>query len=157
MKQNALLDRIQRGMRPGILTRDGLLGHDTRNLLDILVDDAANVGRLGVTHEEIAQRMRELRDAGAAGLGEPTRVDPSLEVRVDSARGRLACPFGHRGLFRKTNTTVRNLDLDREITYTDLGIHMIEAHGFYQGLGSPFRLNPADLARVLRIAPSDAR
>ncbi len=96
--------------------------------------------------------MVELRDAGMAGLGEFVDVAPHFEVRVDSVRGRLPCPFGDPGIFPKTNVTVRNTRTGREITYTDLHIHLVRVHGFYEGRGSPFRLEPKDLAEVLEIA-----
>jgi hypothetical protein len=151
MKQTVQMREIQRKMGPGIITRDGFLGEDARNLADILTDDDADVIRLGLSHRDISRRMAELRDAGAAGLGEFAPVKPHFEVRVDSVRGKLPCPFGDPGIFRKTNTTVRNLRLDREITYTDLHIHLISAHGFYEGRGSPFRVEPRTLAEVLEV------
>jgi hypothetical protein len=74
---------------------------------------------------------------------------------VDSVRGVLPCPFGDPGIFPKTNTTVRNRQSGRELTYTDLHIHMIGSHGFYEGRGSQFRLEPRDLAAVLEVRPAD--
>ncbi len=155
MKQTVQMREIQRKMGPGIITREGFLGSDNRNLPDILTGDDAAVIRLGLSHRGISGRMAELRDAGAEGLGEFTSVKPSFEVRVDSVRGKLPCPFGDPGVFRKTNITVRNLRLDREITYTDLHIHLISAHGFYEGRGSSFRLEPRELAEVLEIIPGE--
>lgn len=138
-------------MKPGIITRDGFLGTDARNLIDILVEDDALVKRMNLDHQSIAQRMIELRDAGLRGLGNFISVEPHYEIRVDSVRGKLPCPFGDPGVFPKTNTVVRNLENNREITYTDLNIHMIMAHGFYEGRGSPFRLEPDDLVHILDI------
>jgi len=149
MKQTKQLAAIQGKMAPGVITRDGFLGGDRRNLVDILTTDDGQARRLGYRHQDIALRMVELRDAGMAGLGEFLDVEPHFEVRVDSVRGKLPCPFGDPGIFQKTNTTVRNKRLGREITYTDLHIHMIGSHGFYEGQGSPFRLEPAELAEVL--------
>lgn len=151
MKQTSDMDLIQRNMRPGAITRAGLMGPDRRNLAEVLVDDDARVRRLGVTHCAIAARMRELRLAGAKGLGETIAVAPHFEVRVDSVRGRLPCPFIHKGLHQKTNITVRNLRTGAETSYTDLHIHMIEAHGFYEGRGSEFRLDPEALVGVLEV------
>ena len=37
---------------------------------DILVEDDAEIKRLNLTHEKIAARMQELRDAGKEGLGD---------------------------------------------------------------------------------------
>jgi hypothetical protein len=157
MKQSPSLVRAQGRMRPGVLTRDGFLGEDARPLADILEADAVAVARLGLTHAQIARHLRELRDAvrdaGRQGMGLAVKVAPHFEVRVDSVRGRLPCPFGEQGLFQKMNTTVVNLRTGGEITYTDLGIHMIDAHGFYEGAGAPFRLDPAALRDVLELAP----
>jgi hypothetical protein len=152
MKQTPDMDRIQRDMQPGIICRDGFLGTDTRNLVEILIEDEAAVKRLGATHEGIADHMRELRDAGMMGLGEFVTIPPHFEVRVDSVRGKLPCPFSHPGVVPKTNTTVRNLESGEEITYTDLNIHLIEEHGFYEGKGACFRLEPADLLRILEMS-----
>ncbi|HRR34135.1 MAG TPA: hypothetical protein P5026_08565 [Kiritimatiellia bacterium] len=151
MKQSRQDDIIQDRMRPGVITRDGLLGHDRRPLRDILEADDAEVRRLGLTHAAIAARMRALRDAGAEGLGEPVTVLDHFEVRVDSVRGLLPCPFPHEGLCRKEFVDVRNLRSGGQVVYTELNIHLIEAHGFYEGLGAPFRQEPAILARVLEI------
>jgi hypothetical protein len=149
MKQTPQLARIQQKMAPGVITRDGFLGEDRRNLVDILTTDDGEVRRLGYSHQDLAQRMVDLRDAGLAGLGEFLDVEPHYEVRVDSVRGKLPCPFGDPGIFQKTNTTVRNRRLGREVTYTDLHIHLIGSHGFYEGRGSPFRLEPRELAEIL--------
>jgi hypothetical protein len=63
--------------------------------------------------------------------------------------GKLPCPFGDPGIFQMTNTTVRYKRLGREVAYTDLHMHLIGSYGFYEGLGSPFRLEPGELAEVL--------
>jgi hypothetical protein len=153
MKQPVQMREIQNRMKPGVITRDGFLGTDTRNLIDILLADDAEVKRLDLTHRGIAGRMRDLREAGKPGLGDAVAVAPHFEVSVDTARGKLPCPFGHPGLIGKTSIHVRNLDKDREIAFTDMNIHLIEAHGFYEGRGSHFRLEVRDLVDVLEIEP----
>ena len=153
MKQTPQMDRIQAAMRPGAITRDGFLGPDSRKLVDILDTDDATVRRLGLTHALIAQRMRQLTAAGEKGLGLPADVPPHFEVTVDSVRGKLPCPFGHQGIYPKTNIAVRNAVTGRQVAFTDLNIHMIEEHGFYEGIGAAFRCDPAELADVLEIRP----
>ncbi len=151
MIQSPYLARVQREMRPGVITQDGFLGTDRRSLQEILDADDAAVQRLNLTHEAIAARMCELRDAGEKGLGETIEVPPHFEIRVDSVRGKLPCPFMGGAIVQKLNTTVRNTRLDREVTYTDLNIHMIREHGFYEGHGSLFRMAPEDLAEILEM------
>jgi hypothetical protein len=152
MKQSVQVQKALEQMAPGVITRDGFLGDDHRPLADILLADEAAEKALGLGHEGIARRMQELRDAGMPGLGEFVAVAPHFEVRVDSVRGRLPCPFGDPGIFPKGSVTVRNRRTGREIIFTDLHIHLVRAHGFYEGRGSPFRLEPKDLAEVLEIA-----
>ncbi|MDP7420771.1 MAG: hypothetical protein QGH40_02780 [bacterium] len=153
MKQTVQLDRIQEAMKPGTGSRDGFLGNDRRNLIDILTEDDAAVKRLDLSHEQISARMRFFRDTGFKYECEFVSVEPHFEVAVASFRGRLCCPFNDTRIVRKTNVTVRNLRLGQAITYTDLNIHMIEQHGFYEGKGAVYRLEPKDLAEILEIKP----
>jgi hypothetical protein len=155
MKQSPELQKAQESMKPGAITLYGFLGTDERNLIDILTEDDGAVKRLGLSHEHIASRMEELRGLGKDGLGEFIKVQPHYQVRVESVRGKLPSPFGGPGLHQKTNTIVRNEALDLEIVYSDLHIHLIRNHGFYQGKGSQFRLDPATLAKALEIEPED--
>lgn len=155
MKQTVQMKNIQEKLQPGVITRDGFLGSDQRNLIDILEDDEARVRRIKLTHRQIADRMIVLRDAGMTGLGDFIIVPPHYEIRVDSVRGKLPCPFGDPGILPKTNITVRNMKKNVEIIFTDLHIHLIGSHGFYEGKGSPFRLEPAALVDILEIKPEE--
>ena len=151
MKQTPEYDSIQRQMLPGVITLEGFLGTDTRKLIDILNEDDSAVRRSEKTHEQIAQRMQFFRDAGMPGLGEFMSIDDVFDVRVDSVRGKLPSPFGGPGMYDKVNTTVVNKRLGREVTFTDLHIHFIRDHGFYEGKGSLFRLEPHDLIEILEV------
>ncbi len=152
MKQTANLDRFQQNMRPGVITLDGMLGRDARRLIDILDEDAAAVRRLKTTHQTIAARMQELRDAGAKGLGLRIPVIDHFEVRVDNVRGKLPCPF-EDGVLQKSFIEVENQKTGQSVRFTDLHIHMIREHGFYEGHGATFRVDPATLVEVLEIPP----
>ena len=69
MKQSRTDDIIEARMRPGAITRDGLLGADRRKLRDILDADDAAVRRLGLSHAAIAARMPHPRPVGSARTG----------------------------------------------------------------------------------------
>lgn len=122
-----------------------------RRLAAICRADAIAVQRQGLTNTRIVRRLRALRQAGWDGLGAKVFVPPHFEVCVDAARGTLACPFGDRKAIAKVNTTVRNLATAQEITFSDLHMHLIAAHGFYEAHGTRFRLNPAQLANTLEM------
>ena len=151
MKETPQMKEIVKNMQPGVITLDGFFGTDLRSLQDILNEDEGTVVRMGLTHQDLAVKMKYFREEGRKGLGEFVRVHPHFEVQVQSVRGKLPCPFGHPGIIQKQNIIVRNTKLDRTVTFTELNIHMIEEHGFYEGTGSPFRMNPRELAEVLEI------
>lgn len=151
MKQTVQMKEVQERMKAGAMTRDGFLGDDTRSLEEILLADDAEVKRLGITHEAIADRLEELKEKGMKGLGDPVTVKDTWEVRVETYRAKLTCPFGESGLHRKTWVEVIHLDTGETFVYTDLSIHLIREHGFYQGDGAAFRLDPALLGAVLEL------
>lgn len=151
MKRAARNEEVEARMRAGATTREGFLGTDRRRLEEILDADERAVKGLGRTHAAIAARMRFFLEAGAAGFGETVFVAPHFEIRVESARGFLECPFGDPGIVLKTNVYVTNGRLNKDVIYSDLSIHLIEAHGFYQGHGGFYRYEPAWLVEVLEV------
>lgn len=157
MKQSPDLTKAQEQMKPGVITSCGFLGPDRRNLIEILLEDEAVVQRLNTTHKKIAQRMKELRDKGLAGLGMFEKVGDHFEVKVDSMRGQLPSPFEDQVMIGKQNAVVKNLKSNMEVAYTDLHIHMIEFHGFYQGKGSLFRIEPAALVEILEVMKNEEK
>ncbi len=152
MQTAKLEDAPTHALQPGNISREGFLGNDSRSLAEIVAADQAEVARLGLSHQQIAQRMKEFRDAGEKGLGDWVAMPPHWEVRTDAVRGQLPCPFEDSGLYPKTMITVRNIRNGREIVYSDLLIHLIEQHGFYEGRGSVFRLEPQRIAETLIIS-----
>jgi len=151
MKQSKEFENIEQQMKPGIITHDGFLGTDKRKLRDIIEQDDVTVKRLGLTHGKIAARLSAFREAAVKGIGISVNFETSYEARADSARGKLPCPFQHKGLYPKTYTVIRNLETGTEIIFTDLGLHLIEEHGFYGGVGSPYRLDPETLVHELGV------
>jgi len=150
MKQSPELKKIQEQLKRGVITPEGFLGTDKRNLIDILTEDDAQVNRLGLTHEDIAKKMKFFRDVGLKVVEDWTQID-HFEVLTESMRGKFPCPFAHPGMIDKTNVTVINKKLDRKIFFTDLQIHLIEHHGFYQGKGSSYRLEPKEIVEILEV------
>lgn len=153
MKQPPDWERIQDRMQPGELTRDGMLGDDPRTLPEIIDADDIAVRNLGLTHDDIANRMLSLQKAARERLGDVVVVDGDYEVQADETRGIIPCPFGHGGHYDKCVIFLKHLPTGREIRWTDLSIHLIRDHGFYQGRGAPFRLDPESLAALLHIKP----
>lgn len=147
MKMTPRFVKAQENMRPGKITADGFLGEDDRNIVDIITTDEQEFAFLGLDFVEVAKLMRKLMREGLKGLGDAITYE-HWEIRVDEARGFLPCPF-QDGIFRKRVAVVRNLKNNRELTYSELSIHLLAAHHFLQGKGSKFRLEPATIKEVL--------
>jgi hypothetical protein len=151
MKQTPQLDAVEARMRSGGIVREGFLGSDRRSLSEILDEDQNAINHLGVTHQQIAERMEHLCEEGKRGLGTTVHVDEDFEVSVQSVRGFLPCPWGHKGLYPKLNVHVRNRRSGRTMLWTGMQIHLIRDHGFYQGRGSGFRIEPQDAVEILAL------
>ncbi len=150
MKMTPDFIRAQTNMMPGKITSDGFLGTDTRPISDIIQHDEETMQKFGLDFSGVAEKMRELEHAGNQGLGEPITVDGKWLIKVDQARGYLACPW-EDGIFRKLAIQVEHIPSRKKIIFSELSIHMIEKHHFLQGTGNPFRLDPEMLKQVLEL------
>lgn len=149
MKPTAKELKIIQRMQPGVITLSGFLGSDTRALNEIIADDAAQLNRLDKTAEEIAARMEYFTQKSWNSYLDGELVDGKYQVKTDVYRGKLPCPFGHIGVYRKALTTLTNTANGLSVTWTSLNTHMIGSHGFFEGEGSPFHLDPQILVRAL--------
>lgn len=125
------------------------MGADTRSVAEIIDDDAAEMAKLGFTAKQVASAMRAITETAKAGLGNWVRIDDLRQAVVDEARGFSICPWPHPGRYVKRVTTVERLDTGETIRWSDLNIHLIAAHGFFEGKGSPYRIEPAKLIALI--------
>lgn len=149
MKKSPQKSRLEEVLRSSRIVSGGFLGNDPRILDEILEADAAELTGLGATAEELGARMREITEQARKGLGTPVTIDGKREATADDNRGQIICPWPHAGRYDKTVTTVRLTDTGESLRWSELSRHFIEAHGFFQGRGSAFRLEPRILVRVL--------
>jgi hypothetical protein len=146
---NENFEKIHENMLPGCFSAHGFLGSDKRKLVDILKADDLTVKGLSINHKAIADKMKYLTQAGKQGFGCTVIVDSIFEVTVEEYRGTIPCPYSDSHHAYKQNTQIKNLKTGKIISWTDLNIHMIEMHGFYEGVGSLFRIDPKDTIEIL--------
>ncbi|GAK57525.1 hypothetical protein U27_04492 [Candidatus Vecturithrix granuli] len=155
MKETPQEKQLHENFMPGKITREGFLGDDTRHVHDIIEDDAHTLAHLSVSREQIADRLQYFIEEGKKGL--ETVVDlGDYTAHVVWDRGMLPSPFGYpKRLYHKIVATVVNKKLQKEIRYSQLNVHMIRDHGFFEGKGSAFRLEPEEVVEVLEIPRSE--
>ena len=150
MKPNPAEARVRQRMEAGVLARDGFLGDDTRPLADIVADDEAILAAAGVTARQIGDVLREVFLAAEAALETPvTLFAGAVTAQLMEGMGRVPCPFACGVSNRKGEMTVAFGP--RRVVLTPLSVHMIREHGFFQGRGSHYRVDPAAAIALWRV------
>jgi len=149
MKKSPQLEKLEEVLRSSKLVAGGFMGTDSRSVTEIIDADAAAVAKLGYTPGRLAHRMKQITDAAVKGLGTTVKIDDRIQAAVIEAKGSIVCPWPHPGHFHKRVTAVKSLDSARTSRWSDLNIHLIEKHGFFEGKGSPYRIEPNDLIELI--------
>jgi len=150
MKMTHAYQKAQENMRPGVITAEGFLGHDQRPIVDIIEQDEETMSKIGLSFEQLVSAMRLMLDKGQKGLGEPITIDNTWLVRVDETRGLLPSPFEEDGVYHKVNVEVECVAKPGKLlVYNELCLHLIEKYHFFQGNGSPFRIEPVLAKEIL--------
>jgi hypothetical protein len=148
-------------MRPGNFSQVGFLG-PAESLAQVLDTDAHTLNELGVSGRVLADRLGQLLEA-AASRQTVTRLG-QYEVRLQRYKGVQICPFapephenpcpaGGGVRFASIDWDIKNTRTGSRISGPGLIVHLIAAHGFFEGLRSPYRVAPRALAEVLEVGP----
>lgn len=154
MKMSPEYVKAQENMQPGVITSDGFLGDDTRNIVDIIEADEEEFDRLKLDFDEVTSKLRQMLEQGRKGLGEPVTVENTWIVTTTEARGHLASPF-EDGIYRKVNALIEHAPGGQpdgnSLLVSDLSLHLMEKNHFLQGRGASFRLEPDMIKKVLEL------
>lgn len=83
-------------------------------------------------------------------------VGDHYQVFRHQFRGLQECPWGcEYDKWASFDFLLLNLKTGKLITAPGLIVHLIREHHFFEGLESPYRVDPLRLARVLELAASD--
>jgi hypothetical protein len=149
MKKSPGESKLEDILHSSRLVAGGFMGSDTRSASEIIEADAAELLRLGITAKQIAERMQEITNIAKTALGSWILVDDRRRAQVEEARGVLICPWGHLRKCDKRVTIVTLIESGETAQWSDLNIHLIAEHGFFEGKGSNYRLDPEKLAKII--------
>ena len=102
-------------------------------------------------------------------IGDYDGVLAAFDARTQITCGTQPCPFGPAGRFNGLGNDVepcatsgsdwwiRNRRTGQEMRGPVLIVHLIEAHGFFEGPESPYRVDPHALASLLELRPGQER
>jgi len=154
------LEEVEARMRPGNFSQAGFLGRE-ENLRQVLDSDARTLEELGVTADSLGDRLGQLLESAIASTRTQTRVGP-YRIRLQRYKGPQICPFAPephenpcpgRGdkRFASIDWSISNSRNGTQLTGPGLIVHLIGAHGFFEGIQSPYRVPPRKLAQLLEL------
>jgi hypothetical protein len=149
MKKSPQQNKLEALLRSSKLSACGFLGDDKRSLWEIIDADASELERLGRTKEDVAARMQEITNQAVSALGDWVHINEVFKVCVDDNRGMIPCPWPHAVRCLKRITTIHHLKTGKTVRWSDLNIHLIKEHGFFEGKGAPFRIDPKQLVDII--------
>ncbi len=155
---------LEKDVRPGassdVGSDKGFLGRKEALLSVLAADNAHVVDKLGLTHQELAKHLRVLAAIGRKQLADAQKAKkkPTTEpFKYHGKRFTVSFQF-YRGYQRSpfmddtktdTDVTLTNVENSKVLKYSLLVPDMIERYGFYEGTGTPYRVEPRDIVSVL--------
>ncbi len=159
-------------MRPTGLCSNGFLGKK-ESLIEVLQKDQATLEKAGVTCEVVADLLAVISTDANAPREYDVKVNgKQYHVKKMEWRGHVECPYGcgfdggayrtdvHEAGFDKefdwrrdvhqrgsTDYIVTSPGAAESISFPGLLIHLIRAHHFFEGEGTPFRTSPESIIR----------
>jgi hypothetical protein len=152
---------LEADMRPGadseVGSTKGFLGPDER-LLDVLAaDNRFVVEESGLTHQELAGHLLTLAAIGVkVGDDEFRYHGRRFRVRLIYSRGFQPSPF-RDGTKTNVQAVVWNLDNGKEVRFSLLVPEMARRYGFYEGEGTPYRVDPRTVLEALDFLKAKGR
>jgi hypothetical protein len=131
---------------------EGFLGTDHRPVDEIIADDLRTLERLGIPPAALLAALRRAFDQARTAFGGDVTVRPGVVAVAHESMGRIPSPFRGDGVFEKGDVVVADSATGEQLVLTSLGLALIEKHGFFQGHGSRYRIDPARAAALLGLA-----
>ncbi len=176
MRPKGIFDRLSALLNPNAsenigISESGFLG-PKESLIEIIKEDTETLKKLGVTHDQIGNKLNYLIDEYVGsirskniGLARPYKevlVDDFLEVSATIYKGYQDCPFkpgtdSKSCGYGSADIHIKNIRKNRGIEFSSLLPHLISDHHFFEGKETIYRLNPLEAVSVLEIASTKSQ
>jgi hypothetical protein len=169
------LERIEVLMRPSQSSQAGFLDAN-ECVIDVCEADWATIKKLNLTFEQFADKLETVTQKATRKAQIDTQnskadyfdiiknglVIDGLKVTWVSYMGWQGCPCCHfnnlsdwcgpQETLSDTDFTVTNVKTGQQIFFSELHIHLIRRHHFFEG-HTKYRLDPEQCAKVLELKP----
>ncbi|MBD3317106.1 MAG: hypothetical protein GF344_15065 [Chitinivibrionales bacterium] len=153
MEESPSEKQLRQRLSASRFSAEGFLGEDNRSIDEIINEDTGTLERSAVSHEQLVTALKEVYGRAREALGAEITLKQGVAARYYESMGKIPSPYRGDGVFEKGEVIVRNADGSRRIIITSLGIALIEKHGFFQGKGSRYRIEPSTAIDLLEVKP----
>jgi hypothetical protein len=138
-------------LMPSQFSKDGYMGKDTRSLQQIEEEDKKALASIGLDNKKLVAKLRNLYILAERALGNPIDAGNGTTATFFEARGRIPSPFKDDGTFQKGEVELVNPTKSITLRITPLSLHLMEKYCFFQGKGSPYRVEPLLAAKLTEL------
>lgn len=153
------IEELEHRMRPGVFSIGGFLG-EREKLEDVMSHDQKILESMGVSFSEIGNSLANLLNAALASKNRyendmfvvELKLFPGFQICPWSINPHQEqCNYGGGVQFGSIDWVIFNKSAFASVSGPGLIVHLIRDHHFFEGLQSPYRINPIDLIKVLGI------
>jgi len=152
MKRSPFEKEVMASLGPSRFSGEGFLGTDARSPEEIVSEDSGRLRKRGITREALAKALREAYQKAKDAFGAEVVIRAGVTAVFHESMGRVPSPFPGEGVFEKGEAVVTERKTGARLIITQLSLHLVEKHGFFQGEGSRYRIDPDGAIDMLGLA-----
>jgi hypothetical protein len=149
MSDSEDLEKFENILHSSSVMAYGLMGTDSRGIPEIVQTDLDELAKSSVTIANLIERMKEITGKAIPALGNWIKIDDTHQAKIFEVKGNVPCPWRHSCRFAKRITYIQNTATKTSAKWTDLNIHLIEQHNFFEGKGSAYRVEPKEVIKAI--------
>lgn len=154
------IDELEIRMQPGAYSMQGFLGAGEK-LQEVIAHDRDTLKEHDLDYEDLAGGLESLLNV-AVDMRKEELIVGLFEIRVKKFRGYQLCPWsqeeddkqcsaGGGVQYGSLNWEIKNRKINLGLSGPGLIVHLIRDHHFFEGIASPYRVDPLQLARLLEL------
>jgi len=154
------IEELEIRMQSRAYSMKGFLGAGEK-LMEVIAHDSDTLKKLDLDYEDLAGGLESLLNVAIESRKEELIIG-LFEIRIKKFRGYQLCPWsqeqdkkqctiGGRVQYGSLDWEIKNRKINLLLSGPGLIVHLIRDHHFFEGLASPYRVDPLQLAKLLEL------
>ncbi|HMK03469.1 MAG TPA: hypothetical protein VK489_04730 [Ferruginibacter sp.] len=154
------IEELEIRMKPGAYSMKGFLGAGEK-LTEVIAHDSDTLNKLDLDREDLADGLEGLLNVAIESRKEELVIG-LFEIHLKKFRHYQKCPWsqeednrqctiGGPVQYGSLDWEIKNRKINLVVSGPGLIVHLIRDHHFFEGLASPYRVDPLQLAKLLEL------